>query len=73
MPTSREAWKQKQAAQAATAPATRGARRSRLPGNPDPSQDQHNPTVLYNGMIAPIIPYGIKGVLWYQGSTATAA
>lgn len=22
---------------------------------------------LYNGMIAPIIPYGIRGVLWYQG------
>jgi sialate O-acetylesterase len=22
---------------------------------------------LFNGMIAPIIPYGIRGVLWYQG------
>lgn len=22
---------------------------------------------LYNGMIAPIIPYGIRGVIWYQG------
>jgi len=22
---------------------------------------------FYNGMIAPLIPYGIKGVLWYQG------
>ena len=28
---------------------------------------QRHPTVLYNGMIAPIIPYGIKGVIWYQG------
>lgn len=27
------------------------------------------PTVLYNGMIAPLTPYGIKGVLWYQGET----
>lgn len=25
------------------------------------------PTMLYNGMIAPIIPYGIKGAIWYQG------
>lgn len=42
------------------------------PGAPrrrDPVQDQHNPTVLYNGMIAPIVPYGIQGVLWYQGES----
>lgn len=25
------------------------------------------PTYLYNGMIKPIIPFGIKGVIWYQG------
>ena len=25
------------------------------------------PTVLYNGMIAPVIPYAIKGAIWYQG------
>lgn len=25
------------------------------------------PTVLYNGMIAPIIPFGIRGAIWYQG------
>lgn len=24
-------------------------------------------STLYNAMIAPLIPYGIKGVLWYQG------
>lgn len=27
------------------------------------------PTVLYNGMIAPLLPYAIKGALWYQGET----
>jgi sialate O-acetylesterase len=64
-----QAWKDKQQASAATAPATRGSRPPRPPGNPDPVQDQHNPTVMYNGMIAPIIPYGIKGVLWYQGES----
>jgi len=25
------------------------------------------PSGLYNGMIAPLIPYGIRGVIWYQG------
>src|SRR5262249_6577890 len=25
------------------------------------------PSSLYNGMIAPLVPYGIKGVIWYQG------
>jgi sialate O-acetylesterase len=25
------------------------------------------PTLLYNGMINPLIPFAIKGVIWYQG------
>ena len=29
--------------------------------------DQNSPTTLFNGMVAPLIPYGIKGALWYQG------
>ncbi len=33
------------------------------PGNP------HEPTTLYNGMLAPIGKYTIKGALWYQGET----
>jgi sialate O-acetylesterase len=31
---------------------------------PDPHQ---NPTTLFNGMINPLIPYAIRGVIWYQG------
>ena len=27
------------------------------------------PSVLFNGMLAPVIPYGIKGVLWFQGES----
>lgn len=27
------------------------------------------PTMLFNGMVAPILPYAIKGVLWYQGES----
>ncbi len=26
-----------------------------------------NPTTLFNGMISPLIPYGIRGAIWYQG------
>src|SRR5262249_41351732 len=28
-----------------------------------------NPTTLYNGMIAPLIPFAIKGAIWYQGES----
>ncbi|HKK42284.1 MAG TPA: sialate O-acetylesterase [Bacteroidales bacterium] len=27
------------------------------------------PTVLYNGMINPVVPYSIRGAIWYQGET----
>ena len=30
---------------------------------------QNQPTMLYNAMIAPLIPYTIKGFLWYQGES----
>ncbi|WP_086593438.1 sialate O-acetylesterase [Hymenobacter crusticola] len=30
---------------------------------------QYQPGGLYNGMIAPVIPYAVKGVLWYQGES----
>ncbi|MDP4174962.1 MAG: sialate O-acetylesterase [Bacteroidota bacterium] len=31
----------------------------------------NTPTVLYNAMIAPLIPYSIKGAIWYQGEANT--
>lgn len=33
------------------------------------SKTPHSPTVLYNSMIAPLIPYPIKGAIWYQGES----
>ncbi len=30
---------------------------------------QNQPATLYNGMIAPLLPYPIKGVIWYQGES----
>jgi sialate O-acetylesterase len=47
-----------------------GNRPPRRP-KPNPDQDQHNPTVLFNGMIAPVVPCAVRGVLWYQGESIT--
>ncbi|MEO6232559.1 MAG: sialate O-acetylesterase [Ferruginibacter sp.] len=44
----------------------------RSPRNPDPSMDQHNPYVLYNGMVNALIPYAIRGAIWYQGESNIA-
>ncbi|RBP40480.1 BNR repeat protein [Roseimicrobium gellanilyticum] len=35
--------------------------------NKQPERDQNHPANLYNGMIAPLLPYAIKGAIWYQG------
>jgi len=34
---------------------------------------QYYPTVLFNAMINPVIPYGIKGFIWYQGEANSYA
>ncbi len=43
-----------------------------LPGFPVYNY-QYYPTVLYNSMIHPLIPYGIKGYIWYQGEANDTA
>jgi sialate O-acetylesterase len=45
------------------------ARRRGPSGPRDPVQDQHNATVLFNGMIYPVVPFAIRGVIWYQGES----
>ncbi|ADB17908.1 Sialate O-acetylesterase [Pirellula staleyi DSM 6068] len=38
--------------------------------NIDPAKMNPNqPTVLYNAMLAPLVPYGIRGAIWYQGES----
>jgi len=32
---------------------------------------QNQPTALYNSMLAPLMNYGVKGFLWYQGESNT--
>ncbi|HET6247471.1 MAG TPA: sialate O-acetylesterase [Tepidisphaeraceae bacterium] len=31
--------------------------------------DQNSASTLYNGMIAPIVPFAVKGAIWYQGES----
>lgn len=41
---------------------------------PDPRADPKRPVNLFNGKIAPLIPFAIRGAIWYQGeSNATNA
>ncbi len=40
------------------------------PPTPPPSSKtpgRGNPTLIFNGMIAPLVPFAMKGVIWYQG------
>jgi sialate O-acetylesterase len=43
--------------------------RRQLLGIPDAQPWKTYPGKLYNGMIHPLAPYGLKGVLWYQGES----
>lgn len=37
--------------------------------NPDGAINHQSPLALYNGMIAPLVPYAIRGAIWYQGES----
>jgi sialate O-acetylesterase len=39
------------------------------PGVPPGPGHQNTPSGLYNGMIAPLVPYTIRGAIWYQGES----
>ncbi len=36
---------------------------------PQSPEDPNRPTVLFNAMINPLIPYAIRGAIWYQGES----
>jgi sialate O-acetylesterase len=38
-----------------------------FPKELSPPSDLQNPTALYNGMIHPLAPFGLRGAIWYQG------
>ena len=58
-----EAWKKAraQARSQRTRPPKRPAARE------DPRTSRHRPACLYNGMVAPLVPFSIRGVICYQG------
>ncbi len=56
----------KQATEKAKAEGENPPRRPRAPFGPG---HPHSPAGLYNAMIAPLIPYGIQGAIWYQGES----
>ncbi len=38
--------------------------------NPGDAKPNHGaPTHLYNGMVHPLVPFGIRGAIWYQGES----
>ena len=42
---------------------------TQMPDNRHPLRHQARPTGLYNGMVHPLIPYAVRGALWYQGES----
>jgi sialate O-acetylesterase len=39
------------------------------PASPPGSGGPNHPTVLFNAMVNPIVPYGVRGAIWYQGES----
>jgi sialate O-acetylesterase len=39
------------------------------PRPPAGATNQNSPGVLFDGMIAPLVPYGLRGAIWYQGES----
>jgi sialate O-acetylesterase len=35
----------------------------------DPATGQHRPANLYHARVGPVMPYGIRGTIWYQGES----
>ncbi len=51
----------------ATAAKAAGEQAPRRPRAPRALRAQQKPSALFNGMIAPLTPYPIRGAIWYQG------
>jgi len=49
-----------------------GARPSPSPGVPDALRDYRIASSIYDGMIEPLIPFAIRGAVWYQGESNEA-
>lgn len=43
-----------------------------FPAPPLALAQQHSPAALFHGMTAPLIPYALRGAIWYQGESNVA-
>ena len=50
----------------------KGEKPPRRPRVPDALRDYRIAASIYNGMVKPVIPFAVKGVLWYQGESNEA-
>jgi sialate O-acetylesterase len=64
-----KAWQDGEAAAKAAGDAAARAFRRDHPRPSAPMTPQQGPSVLFNGMINPLVPYALRGVLWYQGES----
>lgn len=55
--------------EAATKAKAEGRRAPNRPGAPFGPGHPHTPGGLFNAMIAPLIPYTVRGAIWYQGES----
>lgn len=49
-----------------------GARPSPSPAVPDALREYRIASSIYNGMVAPLIPFNLRGAIWYQGESNEA-
>jgi sialate O-acetylesterase len=59
----------RKAAEQARASGQAPPRPPQAPGDPTSPGNPNRPSVLYNAMIAPLVPYAIRGAIWYQGES----
>ena len=56
--------------QAAAKAKAEGKKVPSRPHKPYGPGNHNSPSGLYNGMIAPLIPYSVQGAIWYQGESS---
>lgn len=64
-----EAWMSQEALAGASEFAVVAERWAHTLAGRDPAKPYQAPSCLYNGMIRPLMPYALRGFLWYQGES----